>query len=87
MNFTERIKLRVSGSTITGDTDATLYLSKSVTSFVFSVAVKLLPLVDLIEIKTLPYCAVSTTPREVSYEPSSPPQTVTLFVFGNNFLA
>ena len=55
--------------------DATVNGARSVINCAFSVAVKLLPVVDFIAIKTFPYSGVSMTPRLVSKEPASPPKT------------
>ena len=48
--------------------------------------VKSIPVVDLIEIKTLPYSGVELTPVLGSKLPSSPPHIETDCVFGNNLL-
>ena len=72
-----KISLVVCGSTITGVIDATVKGARFATSVDFSVAVKLLPVVDLIDIKTFPYSGVLIAPRLVSYEPVSPPKIET----------
>ena len=77
----------VSGSTITGVTDATLNGANAVTKLLFCTVVRFCPVVDLIEINTLPYSGLDDTPVLVSKLPSSPPQTETACVLGNNFLA
>ena len=77
LNDTFKIKKVVSGSTITGVIDATVYFAKSATRVDFSDAVKFNPVVATIEINTLPYSAALTTPRLESYEPFSPPNTCT----------
>ena len=71
---------------MTGVTDAILNFPKSLTSCDFWVSVKFNPVLLFTEIKTLPYSGVSETPVETSKLPSSPPQTDTACVFGNNFL-
>ena len=53
---------------------------------VFSLSVKLLPDVVLIEMKTLPYSGVSVTPTLVSKEPTSPLKTCTALVLAYNSL-
>jgi hypothetical protein len=70
-----KISFVVCTSTITGVIDATVNGARSTTNCDFSVAVKALPVVDFIDIKTFPYSGVSTTPRLVSKEPTSPPNT------------
>ena len=85
-NVTPSIINVVSGLTITGVTDATLNFPKSVTNCVFSVSVRFCPVVFLIDMKTLPYSGTEVIPVAGSYPPSSPPQTETACVFGNNFL-
>ena len=87
LNIVWKIKEVVVGSTITGVVDATVKGAKSLTSWDFYPDVKLSPVVDLMEIKTLPYSAVLTTPRLGSNEPLSPPNTDTACVLGNNFFA
>ena len=77
----------VSASTITGVTDATLNLLKSLTSCVFCASDKSKPVVLLIDIKTFPYSGVDDTPSDGSKLPSSPPHTDTACVLGNSFLA
>ena len=81
-----KIKKVVSGSTITGVTDATLNGANAVTKLLFCSVVRFSPVVDLIDIKTLPYSGLDDTPVLVSKLPSSPPHTETACVFGNNFL-
>ena len=63
----------VSGSTITGLTDATLYGFKDVTIFAFVVSVNVEPDAALIAIFTTPYTGVSS---------SSPPQALTDIALG-----
>ena len=77
LNCTFKIIKVVSGSIITGVIDATVYLERSDTSCLFSDEVKFNPVVAIIEINTLPYSAVLTTPRLESNEPFSPPNTCT----------
>ena len=48
--------------------------------------VKSIPVVVLIDIKTLPYSGVELTPVLGSKLPSSPPHIETDCVFGNNLL-
>ena len=50
---TSSIRNTVSGSTITGVIEATVNGARSVTSLIFCEAVKLVPVVDLIDMKTL----------------------------------
>ena len=66
LNVVFNISFVVSGSTTTGVMPATLYVARPVTISFFSCFVSICPVVDLIEIKTLPYSLVSTTPRLVS---------------------
>ena len=77
LNIEFKIKKVIAGSTMTGVVEATVNGAKSLTSCVFSLVVKLSPVLDLIEIKTLPYSGVDTTPRLVSNDPLSPPNTCT----------
>ena len=70
-----KISLVVCGSTITGVIDATVKGARLEIRVDFSVAVKSLPVVDLIEMKTFPYSGVLIAPRLVSNEPDSPPKT------------
>ena len=77
----------VSGSTITGVTDATLNFPKSLTSCDFCASDRLSPVELLIDIKTLPYSGTDYTPVDGSKLPSSPPKTETACVFGNSFFA
>ena len=56
------------------------------TKLLFCTDVRFSPVVDLIEINTLPYSGLDDTPVLVSKLPSSPPHTETACVFGNNFL-
>ena len=64
----------------------TLYGVKSFTRLSFCVDVKSIPVVVLIDIKTLPYSGVELTPVLGSKLPSSPPHIETDCVFGNNLL-
>ena len=66
LNATFKIIFVVCVSTTTGDIDATVKGVNAVINEDFSVSVKLLPVVDCMAIKTLPYSAVLTTPRLVS---------------------
>ena len=77
LNVEFKIKKVIAGSTMTGVVEATVNGAKSLTSCVFSLVVKLSPVLDLIDIKTLPYSGVDTTPRLVSNDPLSPPNTCT----------
>ena len=72
-----KIKVVVSGSTITGVIEATLNGERAETKLLFCVDVKSCPVVVLIEMKTLPYSGFADTPVLVSKLPSSPPQTDT----------
>ena len=67
---------------MTGVIDATVKGARFAISVAFSAALRLLPVVDLIDIKTYPYSGVLTAPRLVSKEPDSPPNTCTDCVFG-----
>ena len=85
--LTFNIRFVVCGSTITGVMDATVKGLSAVIKVDFSVAVRLLPVVDSIATNTFPYSGVLTTPRLVSNEPPSPPKTETDLVFGKNLFA
>ena len=63
----------VSGSTISGLTDTTLYLFNCVLILSFVAVVNVEPEIGLIAILTTPYCGVSS---------SSPPQALTDCAFG-----
>ena len=63
LKVTFKMSLVVCGSTITGVMDATVNGAKFAIRLVFSAAVKLLPVVDLIDIKTFPYSGVLTATR------------------------
>ena len=80
--FTSNMRKSVSGSTITGVIDATVNEARLFTRVVFSESVRLLPVVDLMDIKTFPYSGVDTTPTVSSKEPFSPPKIDTACVFG-----
>ena len=64
--MTFKIKKVVSGSTTTGVIEATLNGANAVTKLLFCTVVKFSPVVDLIEIKTLPYSGLDDTPVLVS---------------------
>ena len=64
--MTFKIKKVVSGSTITGVIEATLYGANAVTKLLFCTDVRFSPVVDLIEINTLPYSGLDDTPVLVS---------------------
>ena len=66
--------------------DATLNGAKPLTKFSFCDVVRLIPVVLLTDIKTLPYSGVELTPVLVSKLPSSPPHTETACVFVKSFL-
>ena len=73
LTFVVNNSLVISGSTITGLTEATLYLFNCVTILCLVMFVKVEPDAALIAILTTPYWAVSS---------SSPPQAETDWAFG-----
>ena len=75
LNEIFRMSRVVCGSTMTGVIDATVKGARLETRVDFSVAVRSLPVVDLIHMKTFPYSGELTAPRLVSKEPDSPPKT------------
>ena len=86
MNVIPKIINVVSGSTMTGVIDATLYGFKSLTKFSFCDVVRFKLVVLFTDMKTLPYSGVELTPVLVSKLPSYPPHTDTACVLGKSFL-
>jgi hypothetical protein len=86
LNLADTFSIRnnVSGSTTTGVIEATVNGPRSVTNRAFCEAVKLVPVVDLIDMKTFPNSCTELTPVTGLKEPLSPPQIDTACVFGKN---
>ena len=75
VKLTLRIKFRISGSTITGVIEATVYFFKLDTRDFFSLSDRTLPELVFTEINTLPYSGSSVAPVLVLKEPVSPLNT------------